>query len=539
MDVNSINLAYNIIGTSSVTIAATGSNADINGNAGVEVFGGNVAMIAGNYIRLNNTGTDISTQLFSNNPNAGNILLASGAAVTLGGSDIAPTFTITGGTTTGGYVDLLGAITTAGAANSPASNGGNIDIVYFGNSSNGYGVYYTGAINTGGSGTGSNGYLNIISNSTNGYGITTSAINTTGGSGGGGNVYLLAAAPVISGPLTIQNGSVISGSFSPGNILATNLIQPGTITAAGNVTINTNGSFNQKGIISANNVTITNGLNSITLAYNIIGTSSVTIAATGSNADINGNAGVEVFGGNVAMIAGNYIRLNNTGTDISTQLFSNSPNAGNILLASGAAVTLGGSDIAPTFTITGGTTTGGYVDLLGAITTAGAANSPASNGGNIDIVYFGNSSNGYGVYYTGAINTGGSGTGSNGYLNIISNSTNGYGITTSTINTTGGSGGGGNVYLLAAAPVISGPLTIQNGSVISGSFSPGNILSTNLIQPGAITAAGNVTINTNGSFNQKGIISATNVTITNGHQLHYSCLQHYWHFFCNYCRYRF
>ena len=205
---------------------------------------------------------------------------------------------------------------------------------------------------------------------------------------------------------------------------------------------------------------------------------------------------------------------------------SSSANGGNITMIAGVSFTStggasGNNNTTSTLSNFAATAAGGKIDLNSgtAITSLNSASSHSgSSGGNITLIAFGGTGSGAGTITLPSavtVTSGGAGGGSNGNITIIAGASSGTSISIGPINTTGGSGTGGNVYLLTAAPTITGSPIITNGTLSGGTFTGGAIKGAN-IYAGAITAAGDVTINTNGSFNQEGIISATNVTITNG-----------------------
>jgi YVTN family beta-propeller protein len=244
--------------------------------------GQSVAVVAKTNIVSGVTGS-INTS--SGIDNAGAITLVAGAKFTVSPGDTSSTHTsgqnfgagdtvntvkITGGTTTGGFIDLTGG-TGAGGGTAPMTlnstsssgapghqDGGNVTLVAYGGTGANAGTINLPAPNssaeivTSGAGAGANGNVTMIAGSkTSGAtAINTGGMNTLGGSGAGGVVTLSTALPIITGGTSV---SIFSGAIQAGGKFAAGAIQPTSITLSNDAN-NNNG-------INASQITISAGKN--------------------------------------------------------------------------------------------------------------------------------------------------------------------------------------------------------------------------------------------------------------------------------------
>ena len=179
----------------------------------------------------------------------GNITMISGANFTssgpaAGNNDTTTTLTVTGGSATGGYIDLKGTVSGSNVAitslNSSSTGGGgkggNITLAAYGGTGASAGTVTlptTVTVNSGGNGAGVNGNVSIIAGATTGTSINVGNITASGGTGGGGNITLATQTPTISGAanMTILNGSITNGTSYIGGATQGAAISAGTLTA--------------------------------------------------------------------------------------------------------------------------------------------------------------------------------------------------------------------------------------------------------------------------------------------------------------------
>ncbi len=206
-------------------------NVTISGN--LTYAGQNLAIVAsGNIVTAAGAGT-INTS--SAGGSGGAVTMIAGAAFSPAGQvqptpppnpptgDTATTLTITGGSTTGGKIDLSTGtpITTFSTQSTGANgNGGKVTLLALTGTSAGSGTITlpTGLnLLTGGNNTGSNGDVTMIAGATSGTAITSGLITTSGGAGGTGNITVKVATPTVSS-LTIRNGAITGGSYGAGSL---------------------------------------------------------------------------------------------------------------------------------------------------------------------------------------------------------------------------------------------------------------------------------------------------------------------------------
>ena len=471
VDVNSINgETTGLAASASVAVASgnlyLGSWTTTAGGAGFYNTNGNVtvagpisaagqslALIASANILTVGTPT-ISTS--STTGNGGAITIIAGAASTLSGDNI---LNVTGASTTGGSISLGGSTTLNSSSSASAGNGGNITLIAFAGSVIGSGTVNSSdkglSITAGGNGTSGN-VLILAGNNNSAYTSYIGNINTDSGASGG-NVVAAIATPIISGgPLTVNTGTITSGSFLPGTPQDSNLYTS-SILATGNVTLSSGGNITA-GFIDVNNVAM-------------------------------------VSGGNMTFTTGGGIL-----TD-----------GGQINLFAGAQYTNNGFSIQ----ISGASSTGGSINIdpVVSFSTAG------TSGGNITMVAFGGSVNGSGTIDSAGnmynIYTGGSANQSGNVLILAVGTTIGNintqpNVVSAPI--------GGNVTVAAATPgVTNGGITIgSNAAIASGdAVVIGTPASTsNLIALGYIaTSNGNVTLASAGNLT---LSSPTNNFILTG-----------------------
>lgn len=191
-------------------------NVTINGDLN---FNESLAIVASENIF---TGKNVSN--VSITTNGGSILLVAGANFTPSSGSVSDTngsgnsltnVSITGGSATGGFIDLSGVTTLSSAG----ASGGNVTLVAYGGTGKDAGTITLPTsltIESGGTGAGSNGNVTIIAGGETGNksSIIMGGVNATGGSGGGGNIAIATANPAISGgSVNVLNGNITSGAF--------------------------------------------------------------------------------------------------------------------------------------------------------------------------------------------------------------------------------------------------------------------------------------------------------------------------------------
>ncbi len=467
--------------------------------------GQNLAIVAkGNITTASGAGI-INTS--SSSGNGGNITLIAGASFTTDGSggsqvneDTISTLTISGASSSGGYIDLAGTVSGSGIAVSSlsssstatSSNGGNITLVAFtgtGTSGANAGTITLPAsvtVTTGGNGSGSNGNVFILSGGigTNGNAVTTGAINTSGGANGTGTVNIQNASPAIEpSGMTVTDG-VVNGAFitTAGQLGS---ITTGSITTAGSDVNLQGGSYATTGSISTASTTSNGGSLQI-IAPNGISTGNINTSSTVGS------------GGAVLALAGNSMSGNAASISVG-QINSSSSSAGST--DSGGAVTLtAGSDITTGdidssfagvfdfYTFNSGTGHGAAVTLTagssihtGNISSTGSgqgmfSGTADSTGGAVTL----NASSGI---ITGYIHSGATGTGGSVTLTAGSN------ITTSTIDSRSGSGTAGSVTLTAGSDITTSTIEFTGTCAAGATGATVTLTAGNSITTGYIDAA--------------------------------------------------
>ncbi len=201
------------------------------------------------------TQTTLKIDTSSTTLNGGNILLVAGAKFTASapaGDPFAPVnLTISGGSITGGRIDLSGSTVVSSASSAPGGSGGNVGMIAFAGVDPASGTIKVPAnvtVTTGGAGNGNNGdvlFLGTPSPNAVGGGVTLALgnVDTRGGAASGGDIRIYTSTAVASSKTGncntcafVQNGELINGSqFTPppsvpyvGTISAGSLAAPGT-----------------------------------------------------------------------------------------------------------------------------------------------------------------------------------------------------------------------------------------------------------------------------------------------------------------------
>lgn len=265
------------------TFYNTAGSVTIGGN--LSFAGDNLAIVARGDI---STAADNLTISTSNSSKGGAITLIAGANFTSDGAPSNPatfpiqssdggdqtsTLTITGGSSTGGKIDLATHPITSLNASSSAGAGGNVTLVAFGGATNGAGSIFLPAnvdINT--AGATANGNVTVIAGgaSVNTSGGARTAISlggiNTAGTGTGGDVTIAAANPTVpASHITVQNGAM-TGTFGTGTVASNgNIVINSNLVAGGTVTITANGSGS---ILTPNKVIADPTLTSVNLPHN-------------------------------------------------------------------------------------------------------------------------------------------------------------------------------------------------------------------------------------------------------------------------------
>jgi uncharacterized protein YkwD len=234
--------------------------------------GGDLALIASHDVIVTSGTIDTTVPETSGGGSGGSITIIAGANITgasgSGSNDTSTQLTISKSSpasSTGGAIDLSGvtSINSNGtlAWSSPGGNGGDVTLIAFKNTGAASGsltpgtinLGTTGSITTAGAGAGgasqsgaTNGNVLIIagasSNPSAGSAITIPAIfsgwsatNTQAGISGG-TISINTATPVLTANVTIKNGSVTAGGFTPGTLQPTSITM-GSMGASNPVTV--------------------------------------------------------------------------------------------------------------------------------------------------------------------------------------------------------------------------------------------------------------------------------------------------------------
>ncbi len=335
------------------------SNGDVLLPSDLVFVGQNLAILAaGNITTTGSTSINLSGPTGS-----GSLTLMAGydfTPATAGQIQSPGLFTITGVNANGGSIDLTNVTINL---NGGAGSGGNFTAVAnAGTLNDGSIVLHT--INTTGAVNGGN--VNI----TGPGGITVGSINTVGGTASG-NVNMAVATPtIVGGPITVQNGVLLSGSFGVGAQTAGDLIVTTIDAGLANVVLTgalgaTDVISQTPGLISANNLTVNVGDGVATLGSTAVATLNASSSGLGT-VDVS-----DVDALNLGAITGSDLSLvvSSGGSLVATSAFNIgivelTTTAGDIVLNA----SVGGSNYvelssAGTITQTAGTLQGGTLFL--------------------------------------------------------------------------------------------------------------------------------------------------------------------------------
>lgn len=481
-----------------------------------------ILLVAGRDITPNSAGVDLRTATAT--ASAGDITIVAGATFT----QTAGAVTITGGTAQGGNIDFDFVNLNTIDARSTFTNGsgGDITMVAFdGTGAATTGSVFTDAVTsqifTGGNGTGVNGNFTVVAGADAFTAIgLLGTVNTAGGTGGQGNVYLSAAVPDTSPNVDISKttASITAGDFTTTGTNTAGAIFAGNITNApgASVTVLTN-SFAQLGNLGATNSVVRVSAGTSVSVGAITASNSAVLAGT----FISLNGSVTSPGG-ILMVAGEDIITNAAGISFNSN--SATANGGDITLIAGAAFT----QTATTVTVTGASTTGGFIDFDNNAIVNIDSRSTFTNGsgGDVTMVAF-TGTDGTGFVFTDptltVIRTGGNGTGANGDFTAIAQAAGGDGIgIRGSVNTTGSTTQltTGDVYAATATPVTSPTnVVIQkaSASITTGDFKGGAVAPSNLfIDNVTVSNGADITLRSGGDVTAlaltAGLNSALNIT---------------------------
>jgi hypothetical protein len=474
--------AQKLIVTSSGSIALFGSI----------VAPGGVALVAGRDIGADGLApVDILT--LNTSGNGGNVLMVAGAAFTQNGTSI----TITGGTSTGGFIDFddsngAGALGTVDTDSSGGNgSGGSLTMIAYGGTDPFGGQILTDfedtVILTGGIGTGGNGDVTIIAGLNDaaevGLGIRGS-IDTTGGSAPGtGNAYLATAAPLGGVTIAKSNLAVTAGTFKGGaTVVSDAFVDDIDVGDGANITIISGGFLETTAYTGGDN-------SSLNLSAGTSVRLNQSVGADVGSFSLAAGTFVELYGDIIApqgilVVAGSDIVVPNNLVTISSA--SATGDAGNIAFVAGAAFT----QAAGTITVTGASGLGGSVNFTLQPNTTIDSSSTAVNGSAGDIVLVGfDGTPGEGnilISNIAVVNASGNGNGANGDIIMVSGS-NTIGISGQMdINLTGAAGTG-SITMQNSVPVVPVTLSKTTGGIVSGDFRGGTLRTGNI-------AAGNLTV---------------------------------------------
>lgn len=502
-------------------------------------FGGNVLIMAGAQFTAANQGTGNNTS---------------------GSGDSGTLVTVTGGSTTGGKIDL----TNVSTINATASNGGygaNVTLVALAGTSSTSGTvdFSNCAITTGGNNVPS-GNVTVIAGATRGTSIIAGSVDTytsgptNGLPGQGGMITFMTATPIIStanpfqvtGGLPAANSTIEIGQLQPASIMLTESLTSsatsitivagkdvvfGSDSQTQNIAITTGGSA-ASNTAPPGNVAIFAGRNIVANPQSV---SSFNISLNTSAPNTSAVSNDMRFGGSIFMVAGADLDLppaeagppipNNTVTLQSNVSVSNSEEV-NVLVD-----------------VLGASSSGGQISLgnLSLLSTQGSlgnfqGNPSGEGGGDVNLISFAGLSSSSGMVAlptTITMNTGG-GSGANisphsnanGNVTILAGAQSGTSITVGNINTAGSDGGGGGIFIATAQPDLNElPFSYQVISpgtnpavVISGAFVVADIVSASASIGNLSAEGGTVSASFNGS-DYTGTQYATQIAVTVGGNL--------------------
>ena len=338
-----------IVLTGDPTFYNTAGDVVIDGNF---IFSGqDLAIVAGGNILSGSNGGQISTGQVAGK--GGQINLIAGAQFTSTGpafvlpatGDTTSTITITGGSTIGGKIDLtVGTPITSVSSATTGGNSGDINIVAFKGTNLNSGTIKlpnTGAASINASvNTGNAGNITVLAGASSGKSIQLGQVsaqlltNNTPGT-----ILIATKTPELGSGVTILNGKITSGAFTPGALQGASLSTNTILATASNVTIE-----------SGANVAITSGVN-VSAGFPT-GAGSLSVSSASSSPLVIGSATGSNF---IQLVVANAVSGN--GANLS---FSNSGSGGISVtktLSADAAVSGAGGSLVFDATSNGGTGT--------------------------------------------------------------------------------------------------------------------------------------------------------------------------------------
>ena len=403
--------------------------------------------------------------------------------------------TLIGSSVMGGKIDLTGGggpVTIAAQGQTSNAAGADIQLVAFAGSNAGTGailfpanseIYSSGADLASGD-------VTLLAGARGGTAISNVSVFTdsfTNSTPNTGSIILRNSTPIISGTMTIKDGSILTGAFAAGPTQYGS-ISPGQLISSQAPIL----------VLAGNNINL-----------------SKTVSTGGQTS------------GTIGLFAAGNIQSTGSGFSITSSGVSKSIAGGDITIVAGAN-TFSNSGLSAIL-VTGGSTTGGSVDFvtggsIGLISSS-SGNSPGADSGNIAITAF------QGYVQTGTAN--GSGkillpnsaaiiqssaadpTSLNGNVVLIAESSSGNGISVGGINASGGVPGSGVVSIVSATVAKNSlPLSYNSGPVSPDLFG-GNIQNASIVVGNTISAGASVSIATGSDLTVGSIVNKGDGT-TNG-----------------------
>jgi hypothetical protein len=428
----------------------------------------------------------------------GSLTIVAGAAFTIDGFGSA---VITGGSVTGGSINLTGIST---LSTQGFSSAGNVSMYAFSGTTVGTGnVFIPGAlINAGSSGTGGN--ITIIANGAN--------IDLTGGIAPlSGDVSITGATPVIGSQFIIDStGAIVSGVPTAG-ALSNTTVTIGNSTLAGATRVRTSGDISLGNLTVGSNSAVLEGKDVIAAGINNKG--AVTLLAH-NNITFVGNkfgAGGLLGLANHDIFSSGAIGLSSGDSFVPT---------GNIALVAGTTFTNNITDVVTT----GASATGGNLNLstLTQLSTVSGLNSAKS--GDLTLVAFAGSGGGQVSLPAGLTTTTGTNglNGTTGNISIVGSANTGNAVSIGNLGTTGSTPTNGGLVAITVGTPIFGVTFDTTSVTYDNSFSEVIPQSGNIVVgvidtvPGSntiIATLGSVTTGNISTGNSTGGSNAGNVQI--------------------------
>lgn len=453
------------------TFYNTAGNVQID-NA-IATNGNDLAIIASGDITSTVNGSINTTTTSPFSAAGGNALIIAGASIqpvsaqpatvttsSQNPGDTGTAFTVTGGSTTGGKIDLsnLQMFSTAGGGGS----GGNVTLVAFAGTGTGSGTVNTSGISFSQATTSTPAASTTVSNATPvtgqqlqvgytqnfGVGQTVTISGTTAG-GAATEKQVIGAVSVNTLPGNVTTLPLTAGTTTIPLTATTNLAPGETVLVTG---VTATGLQSEQVVIAPGGVSAGT---SITTTTGLVNT--YTAQPTVQTLTVTTNLGLANSYTAAPTVSGTTLNVASTS----------------------------GFGVGQTVTVSG-TTASGSASELQVITAV-------SPGASITVGTLANTYTANPTVVAAGIQTGGKG-GTNGNVTIIAGATSGTGISSGDINAGGvGSAAGlaGQISMITATPVISSPLSITNGTVTAG----GILASTSGTPLGAHIATGNLTTN--------------------------------------------